>query len=146
MSVVILQIFVGLCFLGLILILFFEKYDYIYYSILFILIAALATAILIPEARTIEFYVSTIEWEIIFFMIGLFILVEVLKEQRIIDEIAMRIVDRYQDNPRKLFYVFCIITTFLASIIAAISIVIIFIPLIIRTFFAKKRMLIVQIL
>ncbi|TFG01706.1 MAG: hypothetical protein EU529_06990 [Promethearchaeota archaeon] len=131
MDLLILQIIIGICFLGLVIILFFEKYDYIYYSMLFILIGALITAIFIPEARTIEFYIMTIEWEIIFFMIGLFLIVEVLKEQKIIDEIAMRVVDRYQDNPRKLFYVFCLITTLFASIIAAISIVIIFIPLII---------------
>ncbi len=126
-----LQIFVGICFIGLIIVLFFEHVDYILYSVMFIVLAAVVSAIFIPEVRELTFLVNTIDWEAIFFFIAIFAIVEVLKESHFFEEIGNRIIKRYGSHPRKLFYIFCIVTTLLASVIAGISIVAIFIPLII---------------
>ena len=126
-----LQIFVLICFIGLIIVLFFERVDYILYSVIFIIIASIASAIFIPEVRDFSFFMNNVEWEVIFYFIAIFAIVEILKENHFFDEIAFRIIERFGLQPRKLFYIFCIVTTLLASIIAGISIVAIFIPLII---------------
>jgi len=129
MSNIFLQIFVGICFIGLILILFFEKFDYILYSVLFLVIASIVSAVFIEEAREIMFYIGSIEWEVILFFIGIFVIVEVLRESNFFEELARRITKRFLKSPRKLFYVLTIIATFLASIISGLSIVVIFVPL-----------------
>ncbi|TFG16618.1 MAG: hypothetical protein EU531_05935 [Promethearchaeota archaeon] len=126
-----LQIFVGLCFIGLIIVLFFEKVDYILYSVSLIIIASIVTAIFIPETRDLTFFMNAVKWEVIFFFIAIFTIVEILKENKFFDEIGFRIIKHYKTKPRKLFYIICIVTTLLASVIAGISIVAIFIPIII---------------
>ena len=126
-----LQIFVGLCFIGLIIVLFFEKVDYILYSVALIIIASLVTAIFIPETRDLTFFMNAVKWEVIFFFIAIFTIVEILKQSGFFDEIGFRVIKHYKTKPRKLFYVICIVTTLLASVIAGISIVAIFIPIII---------------
>lgn len=126
-----LMILVALCFLGVVIVLFFEEKDYIYYTFVFIVIAGIATSIFIPEARSLEFYITQIEWDVIFFLITIFAIVEVLKENKIFDEIARVIVLKYGSNPRKLFYVICIVSTFLATIVEDLSIAMIFAPIII---------------
>ncbi|MHA1805196.1 MAG: SLC13 family permease [Promethearchaeota archaeon] len=131
MSGLFLQLVVIFCFIGLVIVLFFEEHDYVFYSILLITISALFTALFIPATRELQFYIEAIEWNIIFFLIAMFIIVEILKEQRIFEEIAKRIVDRYQNNPRKLFYIICTLSTLTASIIEDLSIAMIFGPIII---------------
>ncbi len=131
MANIFLQILVIICFLGVVIVLFFEEKDYIYYTFVFIVIAGVATAIFIPEARSIEFYISQIEWDVIFFLITMFIIVEILKDNKIFDEIARRIVLKYGSNPRILFYVICIVSTLLATVIEDLSIAMIFAPIII---------------
>lgn len=137
MNVLLPQLTVIICFVGLVIVLFFEEQDYIFYSILLITVAGIITAIFIPEARELQFYINTIEWNVVFFLIGMFIIVDVLKEKRIFDEIAKRIVDRYKESPRKLFYIICTISTLMASIIEDLSIAMIFGPIII---FACRRL------
>ena len=94
------QISVIICFIGLVLVLFFEEKDYIFYSILLITIAGIISAIFLEEARQIQFYIESIEWEVIIFLITMFIIVEILREKRFFDEIAIKIVGRFQANPR----------------------------------------------
>jgi Na+/H+ antiporter NhaD/arsenite permease-like protein len=131
MSNIFLQILVAICFIGVVIVLFFEEKDYIYYTFVFIVIAGVATAIFIPEAQSIEFYISQIEWDVIFFLITMFIIVEILKDNKIFDEIARLIVLKYGNNPRILFYVICIVSTLMATIVEDLSIAMIFAPIII---------------
>ncbi len=132
-----LQIVVIGCFIGIVIVLFFEEQDYIFYSILLITIAAIVTAIFTPEARELQFYINSIEWNVVFFLLAMFIIVEILKEERIFEEIAKRIVDRYQNKPRTMFYIICIVSTLMASIVEDLSIAMIFGPIII---FACRRL------
>ncbi|MBD3195774.1 MAG: hypothetical protein GF317_12000 [Candidatus Lokiarchaeota archaeon] len=125
------QIAVGICFLGVIVVLFFEDTDYIYYTVLFIVIAGVLSSIFIEEVRSIEFYISKIEWEVIFFLISMFAIVEILKENKVFDEIGRRIVLKYKDNTRRMFYVICTVSTLMASIVEDVSIALIFAPIII---------------
>ncbi len=125
------QIVVCICFLILIIILFFDSNDYLTYSVLLMLIAAGVSAIDLPEARHLETYIMAIEWEVIIFLIAMFTIVEVLIEARIFHKIAQSIVNRYKNNIRKMFYVICTVSTLLASILEDLSVAIIFIPIIV---------------
>ncbi len=125
------QIVVGICFIILIVILFFDSNDYLTYSVLLMLIAGVVSAIEIPEARHLETYVMAIEWEVIFFLIAMFTIVEILIEAKIFHKIAKSIVNRYKNNVRKMFYVLCTVSTLLASILEDLSVAIIFIPIIV---------------
>jgi Na+/H+ antiporter NhaD/arsenite permease-like protein len=126
-----LQIVVGVCFIGLVIILFFEKRDYFFYSVLFLTIASVILAFFLESVRNLEFFINVIEWNVIFFLVGMFTIVEVLKENRVFDEIGNRVVRKYSENPRRMFYVICIISTLLASIVEDLSIAMIFGPIII---------------
>ena len=126
-----LQIVVGICFIGLVIVLFFEKRDYFFYSVLFLTIAAIILAIFLESVRSLEFYISVIEWNVVFFLITMFLIVKVLEENGIFDEIGNRVVKRYYGNPRTAFYVICIISTLLASIVEDLSIAMIFGPIIV---------------
>jgi Na+/H+ antiporter NhaD/arsenite permease-like protein len=57
--------------------------------------------------------------------------VEVLEDNNIFDEIGNRVVKRYSDKPRTMFYVICIISTLMASIVEDLSIAMIFGPIIV---------------
>ncbi|MHA1745527.1 MAG: SLC13 family permease, partial [Promethearchaeota archaeon] len=127
------QIVVGLCFLLLIIVLFFDEKDYLSFSILLIMVAAGVSSIEIEAARELETYILFIDWEVVFFLISMFTIVEILKEARLFHETARIIVNRYKHNIRKMFYVICLVSTLSASILEDISVAIIFIPIIILT-------------
>jgi len=94
-------------------------------------LAGLVSAIFIPETCSLEFYIEKIEWEVIFFLITMFTIVEILKENKVFDEIARLVVVKYQTNVRKMFYVLCVISTLLATIVEDLSVAMIFAPIII---------------
>jgi len=131
MTNALLQIVVIICFIVLVIVLFFEKLDYLIYSIAIIVVAGLFTAIFIPEAQDLENYFTAIEWEIVFFLIIFFCIVEILNETGFFQELARRLVNRYKSNLRKLFYIICIISTLTAAFIEDLSVAIIFVPIII---------------
>jgi len=131
MSDLFLQILVAVCFIGLVIILFFEEEDYIFYSFLLITIAGLVSAIFIEEVRELDFYIGVIEWDVVFFLIAMFTIVEVLEENKIFEEIGNRVVKKYSNSPRTMFYVICIVSTLLASIVEDLSIAMIFGPIIV---------------
>lgn len=134
----ILQIIVLLCFLGLIIVLFIEKMDYLLFAFFFIIIGGIATAFLLDtpsdpslDPNTIGFYVEAIDWEVIAFLIAMFIIVQILNENKIFHEVSRRIVVRYRKNVRFMFYLICIISTLSATILEDLSIAIIFGPIIV---------------
>ncbi len=127
------EVVVIICFIALVIVLFDERKDYLVYSFLIVIIAGIFTAINIEEARELESYVDAIEWDVIFFLIAMFAIVEILKEALVFHYIAKKIVNKYQNNIRKMFWMICSISTISASIIEDLSVAIIFIPIIIET-------------
>ena len=117
-----LQIFILVCFIALIVVLFFERLDYLTYSLVIIIIAGIITGVFKPEARTLEFYVGAIDWEVIFFLIGMFTIVEVLNEKKIFQELSKKITEKYSNSIRRLFYLLCITSTLIASILEDLSV------------------------
>jgi Na+/H+ antiporter NhaD/arsenite permease-like protein len=140
-----LQIIVLLCFVGLVVVLFIEKLDYLMFAFIFIIISGVATAIILPfvEAElpigvdhtlnpsSIEFYVEAIDWEVISFLIAMFIIVEILNERKIFHEVSRRIIVKFKDQIRLMFYFICIVSTLSASILEDLSVAIIFGPIIV---------------
>ncbi len=127
------QIVVAACFLVLIIVLFFDEQDYLSFSVFLMLIAGIVSAIEIEEARHLEGYIDAIEWEVVFFLIAMFTIVEILNEARLFHTIARWIVKKFKNNIRTMFYAICIVSTLAASIIEDLSVAIIFIPIIILT-------------
>ena len=98
------------------------------------IIAGTVSAIILPEeAGNLELFVEFIDWEVIFFLIGMFTIVEVLNEKKIFHELSRRIVNKYRSNIRKLFYFLCILSTIVASFLEDLSVAIIFGPIIVLT-------------
>ena len=129
----ILQIIVIACFTIVIIALFREKTDFLTYSIVAMFAAVVATVLILPEAITVEALILSIEWEVIFFLIALFVIVEILEDKLIFQELALRITNKFHTNTRKFFWVMCLTSTISAAFIEDVSVAIIFIPIIIRT-------------
>lgn len=128
-----LQIFVILCFIGIIIVLFDDKIDYLTYSVLFTIIAIVATSFLIPEKSTLDGFILSIKWEVVIFLITLFVIVEILDDQRIFEELARRLTKKFHTNTRKFFWIICLISTISAAFIEDLSVAIIFIPIVIKS-------------
>ncbi|MHA1522546.1 MAG: SLC13 family permease [Promethearchaeota archaeon] len=125
------QIVVGICFILLIIVLFFDSQDYLSFSVLFLMISAIATTIDLENPPTLEDYILSIDWAVIIFLISMFTIVEILNKARVFQKIAKFIVMRTRTNVRLMFYLICIVSTLSASILEDISVAIIFIPIII---------------
>ena len=129
----ILQLFVIGCFVVVIIALFREKTDFLTYSVTAMLIGGTATFLFSPDPITIEEFILSIDWPVIFFLISLFTIVVILEEQLIFQEIALRITKKFGTNTRKFFWVIILISTLSAAFIEDVSVAVIFIPMIIRT-------------
>ncbi|TFF89085.1 MAG: hypothetical protein EU549_01795 [Promethearchaeota archaeon] len=132
MLTIFLQIFIGICFLVLVIVLFFEKKDYLTYALIITLVAGIVSFWIIPEKiLSIDFFIEAIDWEIIFFLIGMFTIVEILRDKKVFHEIGRRLSNRYRNNVRKYFYSICIFSTLIAAILEDLSVAIIFGPIIV---------------
>ena len=128
-----LQIFVVICFIVVVIALFNENADFLIYSIAAMTAAVVATVLILPEKVMIDGLILAIEWEVVFFLIAVFTIVEVLEDNRFFEEVALRITNKFHTNTRKFFWVMCLVSTACAALIEDISVAIIFIPMIIRT-------------
>jgi len=131
--IIFLQIFVIFCFVIVIIALFREKTDFLTYSVAAMLAAATATFLFSPIPFSIDEFILSIDWPVIFFLISLFTIVVILEEQLIFQEIALRITKKFGTNTRKFFWVIILISTLSAAFIEDVSVAVIFIPMIIRT-------------
>ena len=128
-----LQIFVICCFIVVIIALFRERVDFLTYSMGAMLVAATATYFFSPEVVSMGEFFLSVNWEVIFFLISMFTIVAILEENLVFQEMARRITKKFSTNTRGFFWVICLISTVSAAFIEDISVVIIFIPMIIKT-------------
>ena len=131
--ILLLQIIVIICFIIVVIALFREKTDFLTYSMIAMTIAVLTTVILLPTELLLEDFILAIEWEVVFFLIALFTIVEILEDRRIFEEIALRITNKFHTNSRKFFWTICIMSTLCSAFIEDISVIIIFVPMVIST-------------
>jgi Na+/H+ antiporter NhaD/arsenite permease-like protein len=97
------------------------------------LAAATATFFFSLEVVSMEEFFLSVNWEVVFFLISMFTIVAILEENLIFQEIARRITKKFGTNTREFFWIICLISTLSAAFIEDISVVIIFIPMIIKT-------------
>jgi len=128
-----LQLFVIGCFIVVIIALFREEVDFLSYSMAAMFAAVVASYIFLPEMVHTEDMILSIEWEVIFFLMALFGIVEVLDDQKVFQEVALRITTKFHTNTRKFFWIICLTSTISAAFIEDLSVAIIFIPIVIRT-------------
>ncbi|MEJ2295793.1 MAG: SLC13 family permease, partial [Candidatus Lokiarchaeota archaeon] len=133
MMELLLQIIVLSCFGIVILALFREKHDFLFFSMAAMLIAATFTYFMSPEPVSMEEIFLSVDWEVIFFLISLFTIVAILKEKKIFQEIARRITIKFSTNTRRFFWVICLTSTISAAFIEDVSVAVIFIPMILST-------------
>ncbi len=130
---IILQIIIGLCFIGIIVVLFWESQDYLTYSLLFVFLIVISTLVLRGMGpNELKGIILAVDWNVIVFLICLFSIIEILNSKQIFQQIAIRIVNKFALHPRRLFYAICIISTMIATIIEDLSVAIIFIPIVIQ--------------
>jgi Na+/H+ antiporter NhaD/arsenite permease-like protein len=128
-----LQIIIIVAFIALIVVLFFESKDYLTWAVFLVLIIGLATAIFLPldEEETIGI-IFAIDWEVVVFLFCLFIIVEILNEHHVLHQVAIAIVNKYRYKPRRMFYVLCVSSTLIATVIEDLSVAMIFVPIVIK--------------
>ncbi len=119
-----------------------EKLDYLTVAIfaaLFsagILVFTESVPITIGEISYDSYYaavVGMIEFKPIIFIFGMQIVIAVAERQKIFQYVAIQTIRLTKGNDRLLFYVICIITVFIAAVVADVTVAILFAPLIIRT-------------
>ncbi|UYP46203.1 hypothetical protein NEF87_002488 [Candidatus Lokiarchaeum ossiferum] len=140
-NMLILQIIIGICFTGIVVTLFLESKDYLTYSLLFLFIIGISSYFLNKDLFTdpdiADNIILAIDWNVIVFLVCLFSIVEILNDQKVFHEIALKIVNRFHNHPRKMFYALSITSTFIATIIEDLSVAIVFVPIVIE---ACKKM------
>ena len=74
-----LQIFIGICLIGLIVSLFFENWDYLISSIAIVFISISVSSFLIPLDSKEDFtdIIMSVDWEVIVFLFCIFTIVEI---------------------------------------------------------------------
>ncbi len=132
-----------LLFLAIMLIFSNEKLDYVAYSLLFSFIAVCVIIIyfpdlgvnddnIAPDVYIFKKFIDFIEFEPILFLISMQVIVMICEKHKIFQWIALKVLHVTKGNHRTFFYTLCAISAFSASIIADITVAIIFIPLVVR--------------
>ncbi|MHA1891885.1 MAG: SLC13 family permease, partial [Promethearchaeota archaeon] len=96
------------------------------------LIGILYTPMIPDSVQPDDVFTSFIEFRAIIFIFSMQIIVTIIEKERIFQYLAVHLIRVTKGNPRVLFYMFCIITTLFATIIADVTVSIIFAPLIIK--------------
>ncbi len=120
-----------LLFLGVMIVFSIEKLDYVGFSLLAAFISVLVTVIYFPGLN-FDTFIGYIEFDPIIFIISMQIIIMISEKHKIFQWIALKTLHLTKGNHRKFFYLICIISSLSASIIADITVAIIFIPLVIR--------------
>lgn len=105
-----------------------ENADYVAFALLGAAISSLITFFRFEDVNIID----SIEWSPLIFILSMQVIVLIAERHKIFQWIAVKTLHLTKGNHRLFFYLICIIGTFTASIIADVTVSIIFIPLTIR--------------
>ncbi len=131
MTKLILIIVLLILFVGIMVVFSHENWDYVSFSLLAAFISVLITVKYYPEL-SFNTFLAYIEFDPIIFIISMQIIIMISEKHKIFQWIALKTLHLTKGNHRKFFYLICIISSLSASIIADITVAIIFIPLVIR--------------
>jgi Na+/H+ antiporter NhaD/arsenite permease-like protein len=137
-----------LLFVGIMVVFSKEEWDYVAFSLLFAIVAVIATILTIPDlgvntlgdfglgksVTKIIFwkFIHVIEFEPIIFLISMQIIISIAERYKIFQWVALSVLRATKGNHRRFFYLMCIISSLSAAIIADITVAIIFVPLVVR--------------
>lgn len=107
-----------------------KRLDFVAISLLCMFISATLTGIV----NNIEFdiFVGFIEFEPIIIILSMSIITKIAQDSNILEYVAVKLFKISKGNRRTFFYLLCIITTFLASIISDVVVILILAPIVIR--------------
>lgn len=84
------------------------------------------------QGISITTFVTFIEWEAIIVILSMSIITKIAQDSNILEFLAVKLFKISKGNQRVFFYLICIITTLLASIISDVVVVLILAPVVIR--------------
>lgn len=133
-------------FIGIMIVFSKEDWDYVGFSLLACIIGVIVTLIYVPDvgekfipvldpnepsAKYLQFLIM-IDFETILFLLSMQMIVSICEQHKIFQWVALKTLYFTKGNHRRFFYLICIISAFTASLIADITVAVIFIPLVIR--------------
>ncbi|MBN1802278.1 MAG: hypothetical protein JW891_12275 [Candidatus Lokiarchaeota archaeon] len=108
-----------------------QKLDFVAISLLCCFVAAAITGFIYGTTFE-EFIAEAIEWQAIIIIFSMSIITKVAQDSNILEFLAVKLFKISKGNPRTFFYLLCVITTLLASIISDVVVVLILAPVVIR--------------
>ncbi len=107
-----------------------ENLDYIAYAVGFTVIACIITSY--AKNPSLAQFIEKIQFNSVIFIISMQILVILAEKHKIFEWIAVKALYITKGNPRSFFYLILVLSTLTAAIIGDVTVVLIFVPLIIR--------------
>ncbi|MFW9865954.1 MAG: SLC13 family permease [Candidatus Thorarchaeota archaeon] len=104
--------------------------DFVAISLLCCFIAATITFLV--TGTTLNDFISFIEWPAIIIVLSMSIITKIAQDANILEYIGVKLFKLCNGDQRIFFWLICIITTFLASIISDVVVVLILAPIVIR--------------
>ncbi len=104
--------------------------DFVAISLLGCFVAATITGII--KNLSFEVFISFVEWEAIIIILSMSIITKIAQDSNILEYVAVKLFKLSKGDQRVFFWLLCIITTLLASIISDVVVVLILAPIVIR--------------
>ena len=104
--------------------------DFVAFSLLGCFTAAAITGII--KNLSFEVFISFVEWRAIIIILSMSIITKIAQDSNILEYVAIKLFKLSKGDQRIFFWLLCIITTLLASIISDVVVVLILAPIVIR--------------
>ena len=125
-----LLLFVFIIFILIIISYSLKDLDFVAISLVSMFICATVTGII--RGIGIEVFIMFVEWEAIIIILSMSIITKIAQDSNILEYVAVKLFKISRGNQRNFFWLLCIITTLLASIISDVVVVLILAPIVIR--------------
>ncbi len=104
--------------------------DFVAISLLCCFIAATITGLV--KGIGIDIFIGFIEWKAIIIILSMSIITKIAQDSNLLEYLAVKLFKLSKGNRRTFFWFLCILTTFLASVISDVVVVLILAPIVIR--------------
>ncbi len=125
-----LLLFVFIIFVLMIVSYSLKDLDFVAISLILMFICGAVTGII--RGIGIEGFIMFVEWEAIIIILSMSIITKIAQDSNILEYVAVKLFKISKGNQRTFFWLLCIITTLLASIISDVVVVLILAPIVIR--------------
>ncbi len=104
--------------------------DFVSVSLLGAFIAATITGLV--KGIDIDIFIGFIEWKAIIIILSMSIITKIAQDSNLLEYLAVKLFKLSKGNRRTFFWILCILTTFLASVISDVVVFLILAPIVIR--------------